>query len=115
MSGGERQRIGLARAFYGAPKVMVLDEPNSNLDAEGEQALEKSLADARGRGTTVLLITHKPSIATKCDRILMLREGQIELYGPAADVLQRLSQSGAKQPTTPSHSDLAPGVRIKTS
>jgi ATP-binding cassette subfamily C protein len=98
LSGGERQRVGLARAFYGDPRVLVLDEPNSNLDTEGEQALETALVEARKRGTTVLLITHKPSIALKCDRILMLREGQIELYGPAADVLQRLAQGSAKPP-----------------
>jgi ATP-binding cassette subfamily C protein len=98
LSGGERQRIGLARAFYGDPQVMMLDEPNSNLDTEGEQALETALVEARKRGTTVLLITHKPSIAVKCDRILMLRDGQVELYGPAADVLQRLTQGAAKPP-----------------
>ena len=89
LSGGERQRVGLARAFYGDPKVIILDEPNANLDAEGEQALERAVLQAKQRGTTVMLITHRPSIAAKCDRILMLREGQIEMYGPAQDVLQK--------------------------
>jgi PrtD family type I secretion system ABC transporter len=92
LSGGERQRIGLARAFYGDPKVVMLDEPNANLDSEGEQALERAVLNAKQRGTTVLLITHRPSIAAKCDRIMMLREGQIEMYGPAQDVLQKLAQ-----------------------
>jgi PrtD family type I secretion system ABC transporter len=92
LSGGERQRMGLARAFYGNPKVMMLDEPNANLDAEGEQALERAVLAAKQRGTTVLLITHRPSIAAKCDRILMLREGMIEMFGPAQDVLQKLAQ-----------------------
>lgn len=127
LSGGERQRIGLTRAFYGTPRVMVLDEPNSNLDTEGEQALESALSEARSRGTTVLLITHKPSIAVKCDRILMLRDGQVELYGPAADVLQRLAQGAAKPaapaeppPTSPEQppSAAAPArvapIRLKT-
>ena len=95
LSGGERQRIGLARAFYGDPKVIILDEPNANLDAEGEQALERAVMQAKQRGTTVMLITHRPTIAAKCDRILMLREGQIEMYGPAQDVLQRLAQGNA--------------------
>lgn len=95
LSGGERQRIGLARAFYGDPRLLVLDEPNANLDAEGEQALEEAIARASESGTTVLLITHKPSLAMRCNRILLLREGQVELYGPAAEVMQRLAQQQA--------------------
>ncbi|TIT76461.1 MAG: ATP-binding cassette domain-containing protein, partial [Mesorhizobium sp.] len=63
LSGGERQRIGLARAFYGDPKVLVLDEPNANLDANGEAALERAIIQARLRKTTVLVITHRPSLA----------------------------------------------------
>ena len=104
LSGGERQRIGLARAFYGEPKVLMLDEPNANLDAEGEQALERAVLNAKQRGTTVILITHRPSIAAKCDRVLMLREGQIEMFGPAQDVLQKLAQGSAgvqPRPATP--------------
>ena len=100
LSGGERQRIGLARAFYGDPKVIILDEPNANLDAEGEQALERAVLQAKQRGTTVMLITHRPSIAAKCDRILMLREGQIEMYGAAQDVLQK-ARAGQRAPAQP--------------
>lgn len=92
LSGGERQRIGLARALYGDPMLLVLDEPNANLDAEGEAALEKAILQARARKATVLIITHKISIASICDRILMLRDGQIELVGPSREVIQRLSQ-----------------------
>lgn len=102
LSGGERQRIGLARAFYRNPKVMMLDEPNANLDAEGEQALERAVLNAKQRGTTVLLITHRPSIAAKCDRILTLREGMVEMFGPAQDVLQKLAQGAAGTPPKPS-------------
>ena len=98
LSGGERQRIGLARAFYGDPKVIILDEPNANLDAEGEAALERAVMQAKARGTTVMLITHRPTIAAKCDRILMLRDGQIEMYGAAPDVLQKLAQGNAAVP-----------------
>ncbi|MER8581878.1 type I secretion system permease/ATPase [Mesorhizobium sp. M1423] len=96
LSGGERQRIGLARAFFGGPRILVLDEPNANLDSEGEAALERAILDARSDKRTVLLITHRPSLAAKCDRILMLRDGQIELYGPAQDVLHRLAQGQNK-------------------
>jgi PrtD family type I secretion system ABC transporter len=99
LSGGERQRIGLARAFYGDPRLVVLDEPNANLDSEGEQALERAIAGARTRGATVLIITHKPSIAARCDRILVLREGQIDLSGPAHEVLPKLVQA-APRPRT---------------
>ena len=101
LSGGERQRIGLARAFYGDPKLLVLDEPNANLDSEGEQALEKAMLEAKANKVTVLIITHKPSIAAKCDRVMMLRDGQIELYGPSADVLQRLAQGAQQQRAQP--------------
>ncbi|RNJ41491.1 type I secretion system permease/ATPase [Mesorhizobium erdmanii] len=92
LSGGERQRIGLARAFYGDPKVLVLDEPNANLDSDGEAALERAILQARARKTTVLVITHRPSIAAKCDRILVLSNGQIEIYGLTKDVLDRLAE-----------------------
>jgi ATP-binding cassette subfamily C protein len=115
LSGGEKQRIGLARAFYGDPKLIILDEPNANLDAEGEQALEKSILEARARKRTVVIITHKPSIAAKCDRVLMLRDGQVELYGPAKDVLQRLTQGPQKAPETqpaPARSDTGESVRV---
>ena len=91
LSGGEKQRIGLARAFYGDPKLLVLDEPNSNLDTQGEVALEQAIQEAKARGATVILITHRPGIAAKCDRVLVLRDGQIEMAGPAAEVLRRLS------------------------
>lgn len=103
LSGGERQRLGLARAFYGDPRLVVLDEPNANLDSQGEAALEEAILQARSRGTTVLIITHRPSIAAKCDRVLMLRNGQVELYGAAKDVLDRLAQGNRKEPEhTPS-------------
>ncbi|MEO4000987.1 type I secretion system permease/ATPase [Mesorhizobium sp. CAU 1732] len=102
LSGGERQRIGLARAFYGDPRLIVLDEPNASLDNEGEAALESAMRKAKERGTTVIIITHRPTIASGCDRIMMLRAGQIELYGPTAEVLQRLQQgAGATQQPAP--------------
>lgn len=88
LSGGERQRIGLARAFYGTPKLLVLDEPNANLDDEGEAALATALEEAREAGTTVVIITHRLPIAAMCDRVLQLRGGMIEAFGPSEEVLR---------------------------
>lgn len=89
LSGGERQRIGLARAFYGNPRMLILDEPNAHLDGSGETALEVMLSAARGAGVTVLVITHRPSIAAACDRVMVLRNGAIEAFGPASEVLRQ--------------------------
>ncbi|MBA1143035.1 type I secretion system permease/ATPase [Mesorhizobium neociceri] len=103
LSGGERQRIGLARAFYGDPKILVLDEPNANLDTYGEAALERAIIQARSRKTTVLVITHRPSLAAKCDRILMLRNGQVEIDGSTKAVLDKLAERQG-QATSPAAS-----------
>lgn len=92
LSGGERQRIGLARAMFGEPRFLVLDEPNAHLDTEGEQALSLAIRDAKAAGTTVLLITHRSAIAMQCDRVLLINSGKLELYGPAKDVFEKLSQ-----------------------
>ncbi|WP_339762043.1 type I secretion system permease/ATPase [uncultured Hoeflea sp.] len=91
LSGGERQRIGLARAFYCNPKILVLDEPNANLDAAGEEALAQALADARAASTTVIIVTHRLSIAAKCDRVMMLKDGAIAAFGPSQDVLATMT------------------------
>lgn len=101
LSGGERQRIGLARAFYGEPRLLVLDEPNANLDAEGEAALGRAIAGARERKATLVVVTHKISIAAQLDHILLLRGGLIELIGPSAEVLRRLGQVAQNQPPSP--------------
>ncbi|MET0445238.1 MAG: ATP-binding cassette domain-containing protein [Pseudorhodoplanes sp.] len=90
LSGGERQRIGLARAFYGNPRILVLDEPNSNLDQEGEEALARAVAGARARKATVVIVTHRPSIAATCDKVLLMRDGMVEAFGPSAEVLNKV-------------------------
>ncbi|RWY68294.1 type I secretion system permease/ATPase [Rhizobium sp. WSM1325] len=97
LSGGTRQRIGLARAFYGDPKVLVLDEPNANLDAEGEAALEKALLQAKATGTTIIIVTHRPGIVMRCDKAMVLRDGSIDLFGAAPEILQRLSSKSARR------------------
>ena len=90
LSGGQRQRVALARAIYGPPKVMVLDEPNSNLDGEGEVALEKALLALKECGTTVILITHKINLVKSVDKVLLLRDGRVEKFGPREAVLGKL-------------------------
>jgi ATP-binding cassette subfamily C protein len=93
LSGGQRQRIALARAFFGAPCFIVLDEPNASLDADGEYALMQALVAAKERGVTTIVIAHRPSLVEVVDRILVLREGGIEMYGPRADVLSKIRQA----------------------
>lgn len=94
LSGGQRQRLGLARAVYGDPKLVILDEPNSNLDDQGEQALATALAALKERGATVLLISHRKQILKLVDKILLLEQGQIKGFGSRDEVLSAL-QSGS--------------------
>jgi PrtD family type I secretion system ABC transporter len=89
LSGGQRQLIALARAFYGGPRLLVLDEPNSNLDREGEAALVAALERAKEAGITTVVIAHRPSIVAGLDRLLVLRDGRLGMYGPRAEVLER--------------------------
>ena len=96
LSAGQRQRVGLARTLYGEPKVIVLDEPNANLDAEGEAALLKAIAGAKTRGATVVMVSHKPSIFGSADKLMVLRGGQIAQYGPREEVLRALQ--GGQRP-----------------
>lgn len=95
LSGGQRQRIGLARAMYGDPSVLVLDEPNANLDDAGEAALVKAVQTLKQEGKTVFLITHRMNIIGVADRILVLRDGEIQIYGPRQDVIQALQTANA--------------------
>jgi PrtD family type I secretion system ABC transporter len=89
LSGGQRQRIGLARALFGGPTLLVLDEPNSNLDNVGEQALLGALAQMKARAATILIITHKPSLLANADALMVLRDGALEAYGPRQEVWSR--------------------------
>ncbi|MEM7545811.1 MAG: type I secretion system permease/ATPase [Pseudomonadota bacterium] len=88
LSGGQRQRIALARALYKDPPVLILDEPNSNLDAQGEAALVTAIKDAKERGRSVVIMAHRPSAIAACDYLLMLEGGQPRAYGPKDDVLR---------------------------
>jgi ATP-binding cassette subfamily C exporter for protease/lipase len=95
LSGGQRQRIGLARAMYGDPSLIVLDEPNSNLDDVGEIALVKAVQDLKQQGKTVFLITHRMNIIGCADRILLLIDGVIQRYGPRQEVITGLQPKSA--------------------
>lgn len=93
LSGGQRQRIGLARAIYGDPVLVVLDEPNSNLDDVGEKALALAIQNIKKRGATVLIITHRVSILAQVDKLLMLANGRMQMHGPRDEVLKKLKQA----------------------
>ncbi|MBB1074804.1 type I secretion system permease/ATPase [Rhodoferax sp. 4810] len=95
LSGGQRQRIGLARAMYGRPVLVVLDEPNSNLDDQGEAALVRAVTQLKNDGSTVLLITHRLSILNSVDKIVVLREGQVEAFGTREQVLPQFARPAA--------------------
>ncbi len=95
LSGGQRQRIGLARAIYGNPALIVLDEPNANLDEAGEAALVKTVQTMKAKGKTVVLITHRPGVLAVADRVLLLIDGRVQAEGPRDAVLAAL-QAAAK-------------------
>lgn len=96
LSPGQKQRIGLARALYGNPRFVLLDEPNSNLDGEGERALMGALRYLKEQMVTTIVIAHRPSILGMIDKVLMLRDGQIEVIGPRDEVLQRFTAPNAR-------------------
>jgi PrtD family type I secretion system ABC transporter len=96
LSGGQRQRIGLARAVYGDPRLIILDEPNANLDQRGEAALAGAIEDLKKRGAAVVIVGHRPSTLAQADKILLLKEGRIELMGPRDTVMQRLRKKAVK-------------------
>jgi ABC-type protease/lipase transport system fused ATPase/permease subunit len=105
LSSGQRQRIGLARAFFGNPFLIVLDEPSANLDTEGEDALTHAIRGVRNRGGMIIVVTHRPSAIAALDFVAMMTEGKMQYFGPKDEVLRRALRpapdaSGAMQPGT---------------
>jgi PrtD family type I secretion system ABC transporter len=90
LSGGQRQRVALARALYGDPRLVVLDEPNANLDSAGEVALLAALADLKARNVTVVMVTHNPTLMTALDKLAVLKNGTLEMLGASSAVMSRL-------------------------
>ena len=105
LSVGQRQRVGLARALLGDPAFIVLDEPNAALDAEGEEALMRALEALKAAGVTVVIISHKPNVFRTADKMLVLRDGRVELFGPRDQVMARLVQPVA--PAVPQAAEAA--------
>jgi ATP-binding cassette subfamily C protein len=112
LSGGQRQRIALARALYGDPFLVVLDEPNSNLDGEGEAALQRAIAGIKARGGIVVLIAHRPAALATCDKALFLVNGTQQAFGPRDEVLRKVMARppGQHAPTAGASNDKAPLV-----
>jgi ATP-binding cassette subfamily C protein EexD len=98
LSGGQRQRIGLARAIYGMPKYLVLDEPNSNLDDQGERELVEAIRRIKAGGATVIVITHRTMVLQCVDKILVMRDGAAQSFGPRDQVLAALANPQEKKP-----------------
>jgi ATP-binding cassette, subfamily C, bacterial exporter for protease/lipase len=98
LSGGQRQRIGLARAIYGDPALIVLDEPNANLDEAGEMALVRTVLELKGKGKTIFLITHRPGALAVADRVVVLQDGKIKADGTRDAVLAQLRAAEHPQP-----------------
>lgn len=112
LSGGQRQRLALARALYGEPFLVVLDEPNSNLDAEGEDALNRAIKDVRARGGIVVIVAHRPSALAAVDRVLLMAEGRVRAFGPRDEVLAALKRAPAHTPAAQARLPCAEGHEL---
>ncbi|RWF67192.1 MAG: ATP-binding cassette domain-containing protein, partial [Mesorhizobium sp.] len=95
LSAGQRQRVALARALYGDPFLVILDEPNSNLDAEGEAALTEAIQGVRARGGIAVVVAHRPSALASLDQVLVMANGRVQAFGPKNEVLNKVTRPAA--------------------
>ena len=100
LSGGQKQRLGLARALLGAPSLLVLDEPNANLDTAGENGLREAVRALKQNGSTIIVVTHRQAVLDVMDRLLFMTDGRIAAYGEPADVYAHIKASTV-QPAAP--------------
>ena len=98
LSAGQRQRIALARALYGDPFLLVLDEPNSNLDADGEKALVAAITKVKARGGIVIVVAHRPSVLSAADKVAAINSGQLAAFGPRDEVLRKILRQPVSMP-----------------
>ena len=99
LSAGQRQRIALARALFGDPFLVVLDEPNSNLDAIGDEALTRAIQAIRDRGGISIVVAHRPSALASATLVLAIGQGRLQEFGPKDEVLAKISQQASARPT----------------
>jgi ATP-binding cassette subfamily C protein/ATP-binding cassette subfamily C exporter for protease/lipase/ATP-binding cassette subfamily C protein EexD len=97
LSGGQRQRIGLARAVFGNPKAIVLDEPNANLDQTGEAALADCIANLKRAGAMLIIVGHRPSTLAQADKVLLIKDGFLAMFGPRDEVMRRLTEASQQE------------------
>jgi PrtD family type I secretion system ABC transporter len=110
LSGGQRQRIALARALYGDPALVVLDEPNSNLDGEGGEALMHAIRQLKAEGRIVVIMAHRPAAISECDLLLVVAEGVVQAFGPRDEVLREQVRNHATIALHPQQGQQAPGT-----
>ncbi len=113
MSAGQRQRLALARALYGDPFLVVLDEPNSNLDQEGEAALTEAIAGVRARGGIVVVVAHRPSALAALDQVMVMAQGRVQALGPRDEVLPALNRPRPMQGMQAGSASFAPAFTLK--
>jgi ABC-type protease/lipase transport system fused ATPase/permease subunit len=101
LSGGQRQRVGLARAFFGNPSLIILDEPNANLDNKGDNALALAIRRVRDYDATVIVIAQRPRAVQSVDRIMVLQNGTISMFGPRNEVLPKILAPTRAKPRSP--------------
>ena len=112
LSGGQRQRIAMARAVFGNPRFLVLDEPNANLDREGDISLLETLKDLKAMDSTVIIVTHRPSILSYVDSVVVLNQGRVEAKGPRDEVLAKIMPDTARQIEGPSRAGQSPSLSV---